>query len=133
MSMFNTRLRDIAVQIGDSAAGANETELISNLDGLTFIPGGAKLTVSSAVTANDTNYATLTIKKNGTSIGAITTQTSGSGGTGDIAARGSATIALTAGTVIDSDDIITVEKTYAGSGHALAGEVKLYDCMAMRS
>lgn len=130
MTMFNSRLRDIAVQIGDAAAGANETELISNLDGVTFIPTGAKLTVSSAVTADNTNYATLTIKKNGTSIGAVSTNVAG---TGDIAARGSVTIALTAGTVIDSDDIITVEKTYAGSGHVLAGEVKLYDCMAMRS
>jgi len=87
-------------------------------------------TPQAAVTANDTNYATVTLANGATTLHSFDTRTSGSGGTGDLAAT--TPIALTfaaaaVGTILEiaPGAAIKLNKTVAASGVAIYGRYSL--------
>ncbi len=87
-------------------------------------------TPQAAVTANDTNYATVTLANGATTLHSFDTRTSGSGGTGDLAATTpvALTLATTAvGTILEiaPGGAIKLNKTVAGSGVAIYGRYSL--------
>lgn len=118
--------------INAAAAGANATDY-----GIYKLPHGARIVdidglPHAAGTANDTNYATLTISAGGTTIATVDTDTAG---TGSLVAGTAFDIPLTAaGQSVELSDgeVITVAKTFAGTGLAvdLAGVVVEYELLA---
>jgi hypothetical protein len=87
-------------------------------------------TPQAAVTANDTNYATVTLANGATTLHSFDTRTSGSGGTGDLAAT--TPIALTfasaaVGTILEiaPGAAIKLNKAVTASGVAIYGRYSL--------
>jgi hypothetical protein len=87
-------------------------------------------TPQAAVTANDTNFATVTLANGATTLHSFDTRTSGSGGTGDLAAT--TPIALTfaaaaVGTILEiaPGAAIKLNKAVTASGVAIYGRYSL--------
>ncbi len=92
------------------------------------MPGQAKivgcyLVADGAITANDTNYATLTLTVGGTTVGTMSTTITA--GTGDIADGGVASMTLTAAgsNLVGQGEAIKCAITKPGTGVAVAGTV----------
>ena len=83
---------------------------------------GVDFVADGAVTADDTNYATFTASVGGTSVGAMSTTTTG---TGNIADGGVASVTLSgaASNLIADGGAVKVAITKAASGVAVAGTV----------
>ena len=74
---------------------------------------GVDFVADGAVTANDTNYATFTASVGGTSVGAMSTTTTG---TGDIADGGAVKVAITkeaSGVAVAGTVVVTLERVRA--------------------
>lgn len=87
-------------------------------------------TPQAAVTANDTNYATITLANGATTLHSFDTRTSGSGGTGDLAATTPIALTLAAaavGTILEiaPGAAIKLNKTVTASGVAIYGRYSL--------
>jgi hypothetical protein len=87
-------------------------------------------TPQAAVTANDTNYATVTLANGATTLHSFDTRTSGSGGTGDLAATTPIALTLAAaavGTILEiaPGAAIKLNKTVTASGVAIYGRYSL--------
>lgn len=83
--------------------------------------GAVQFHTSAALTANDANFATITVSKrtNGgaaTTLATATTQTVPTGGTGNWTAFSNVTIPVTSGAFVSPGDSITVTITKSGSG-----------------
>jgi hypothetical protein len=116
-------------RVGSAAAGANEIARI----GMNALP--CKLFVTSvsfvadtAVTADDTNYGVLTVKIGSTTIGTLTTNLA----QGNIAAGDVVDLTISGDLSLASGGVMSVTKTYAGSGAALSGVVAV-QCIEMRA
>jgi hypothetical protein len=88
-------------------------------------------TPQAAVTANDTNFATITLANGSTTLHTFTTQTSGSGGTGDLAATTPIALTFASGAVGTAMEIapgaaIKLNKAVTASGVAIYGRYSLY-------
>jgi hypothetical protein len=86
--------------------------------------GSVLISPSAALTASDTNYATITVSKrtaggSPVTIATATTKTSGGGGTGSWAAWTNVTIPAVAGAFVTPGDVITVSTAKASSGVVL--------------
>lgn len=103
--------RSVATVPGDSADTYDVTEVNVQFDG--------------SVTANDTNFATVTLYKrnaDGTSqtkLAEQTTKTSGSGGTGDLSAFEAFTLSISTAAITGGQSL-TMEVTKSGTGVDLA-------------
>jgi hypothetical protein len=77
---------------------------------------------NGAITANDSNNATITVSVGGTSLGSIQTTT---GGTGDITDGSNTAITLsdTAANLVAEGGLVKVAITKTGSGVAVKGQV----------
>jgi hypothetical protein len=123
-SQSPTYSRSFALQ--GAAAAIAETHVAS-------IPAAQTLTAlrirpDAALTANDTNFDTITVSTRDasggskTTLGSITTKTSGAaGGTGNWTAFVDVTIAITGSAVLSAGMEIVVEAALGGSGVALPG------------
>lgn len=112
----------ILPKIGSAAAGADEIARIARND----FPFGLAIqsvyfTPEAAVTANDTNFATLTIKIGATTIGTLTTEVA----TGNLVAGTPIEIDVSGNLTITPGAVASVTKTYAGSGAAMIGTVSM--------
>lgn len=119
-------------KVGSAAAGATEIARVGvNPLPIKLLLQKAYLVLDTAVTASDTNYATLLVKIGSTTIATITTQTTGSGGTGDIAAGAvydiAAFITATGADLeIAVGEAFSVTKSaYAGSGAVISGHLSI--------
>lgn len=120
------------VRAVDATAGTATSEIAvgvapnkSKLVKAYYLPG-------SALTADDADYATITVSRytaaggSKTTIATITTETTGGGGTGNWTAKVPVTITLSADTDIAAGALVTYEVAKAGSGVALpAGSLVL--------
>ena len=116
-------------RVGTAAAGAAEIARI----GMNALPG--KLFITSlvfvpdtAVTADDTNYATLTFAIGSTTIGTLVTNLA----QGDLVAGTPVAITLSGDLTVAAGAIVKVTKTYAGTGAVMSG-VALAQCIEMRA
>jgi hypothetical protein len=117
--------------INAAAAGANANDY-----GAWGLPHGARivglgLLPNAAATAHDTNYSVITVSAGGTAIAAVDTDTAG---TGSLVAGTPVSVALSGtGTDLElaEDEVITVAKTYAGTGLAVsfAGVLVKYELL----
>lgn len=119
-------------KVGTAAAGATEIARVgTNPLPMKLLLQKAVLVLDTAVTASDANYATLLVKIGSTTIATITTQTTGSGGTGDIAAGAAYDIAAFitatgADLEIDVGKSFSVTKSaYTGSGAVISGHLSI--------
>jgi hypothetical protein len=88
-------------------------------------------TPQAAVTANDTNYATVTLANGATTLHSFDTRTSGSGGTGDLVATTPIALTFASGAVGTAMEIapgaaIKLNKAVTASGVAIYGRYSLY-------
>lgn len=74
------------------------------------------------VTANDTNYATLTVTVGGTSLGFFSTTTGGTGNIADGAVE-SVTLSGAGSNLVDDGGVVKVALTKVSSGVAVSGAV----------
>lgn len=128
-----THYRTYSVLIDDAAtAGTAVTETV-----IARVPVASRVVsmyMSSpiAVTAHDTNYATVTVAKRtdgaaGTTVGSETTQTSGSGGTGNMTAFAPYAIPLVAAAVdLAAGASLTVAVAKAAAGVALTAATSTF-------
>jgi hypothetical protein len=118
-----TYSRSFALQ--GAAAAVAETHVAS-------IPAAQTLTAlrirpDAALTADDTNFDTITVSTrtssggSKTTLGSITTKTAGSGGTGNWTAFVDVTIPITGSAVLAAGMEITCEASLGGAGVALPG------------
>lgn len=119
-------------KVGTAAAGATEIARVgTNPLPMKLLLQKAVLVLDTAVTASDSNYATLLVKIGSTTIATITTETSATGGTGDIAAGASYNIAsfitaTGADLEIGIDESISLTKSaYTGSGAVISGHLSI--------
>lgn len=119
-------------KVGTAAAGATEIARVGvNPLPMKLLLQKAVLVLDTAVTASDSNYATLLVKIGSTTIATITTETSGTGGTGDIAAGASYDIAAFitatgADLEIDVGESFSVTKSaYTGTGAVISGHLSI--------
>jgi len=87
-------------------------------------------TPQAAVTANDTNYATITLANGVTTLHSFDTRTSGSGGTGDLVATTPIALTFASGAVgtileIAPGAAIKLNKAVTASGVAIYGRYSL--------
>lgn len=109
-------------KIGSAAAGADEIARIARNDfPFRLAIESVYFTPEAAVTASDTNFATLTIKIGSTTIGTLTTEVA----TGDLVAGTPIQIDVSGILTIDSGAVVSVTKTYSGSGAAMIGTVSM--------
>lgn len=121
---MNSERMSLALYIPVAAATAGT---VSDLFCVNRSGGKAKVVAvdfvaDGAVTANDTNYATFTATVGGTSVGAMSTTTAG---TGTIADGGVASVALSgaASNLVADGSAVKVAITKPGTGVAIAGTV----------
>jgi len=92
---------------------------------------GARLSLqvpSGSVTANDTNYTTLTVNKRtaggaAVPIAAGSFKTTGGGGIGNLAANSSVVLPGVAGATVAPGDLITLTVTHGGGGVAVPASI----------
>jgi hypothetical protein len=87
---------------------------------------GAELHPDTNRTANDTNYATLALKVGSTTLGSFTTETTGSGGVGNLVALTPVAFGLSdeeGNPVVAGSSSVNVAVTKAASGVAVTGIV----------
>lgn len=108
---------------GAAATATSETVFFENTSGRDRTIVAAKYIPSAALTANDTNYATLLLDKRlssdyGTAVNVATetTETTGSGGSGNWTAFTPVTLGALAQTVLENGALLTVEITKTGTG-----------------
>lgn len=107
-------------RVGTAGAGANEIARygVNNLPGrvllasLVFVP-------DTAVTADDTNNGVLTVKIGATTIATMTTNAA----QGNLVAGTPVALTMSGDLTVDSGGVISVTKTYGGTGAALSGIV----------
>ena len=107
-------------RVGTAAAGADEIARYGINDGphkvvltaLSFVP-------DTAVSANDTNNGTLTIKIGATTIATLVTNIAG----GSLVAGTPVSLTMSGDLTMDVGDVLSATKTYAGSGAVLSGIV----------
>jgi hypothetical protein len=122
--------RTIDFDLRQTTAGTAETGYACIPSGgeTTFVVVGAVFVPDAARTASDTDFANFALKVGSTTIAEFTTETSGSGGTGNLVAgtkvdltlSNAASNPLTAGTTI-----LSAAVTKSGSGVALTGKVSV--------
>lgn len=145
----NLRAWKLAVGVGAQTTGGDtrpnlaaadtlgETTLVSCTEANGIEIDDIQFAVSGAVTANDTNFRTFTLKKrtaagaDGGTIALFTTETTGSGGTGNLTAFlpislrsssvGTGGTALSVPLLLEQGESITVASTVDASGVAVAG------------
>jgi len=96
---------------------------------------GAELHPDTNRTANDTNFATLALKVGSTSLGSITTETTGSGGVGNLVALTPVAFDLAdeeGSPAVAGSSSVNVAVTKAASGVAVTGIVTVL-CEAVRA
>jgi hypothetical protein len=107
-------------KIGSAAAGADEIARIARNDfPFRLAVESVYFTPEAAVTASDTNNATLTIKIGSTTIGTLVTNVA----QGDLVAGTPVKISVSGILTIQPGAVMSVTKTYAGSGAAMIGTV----------
>ncbi len=74
-----------------------------------------KIAVGAAITANDTNYVTITLRDSSTTYATINTKTSAGGGSGDIAANTFTAVTISTAEV-DEDTNLYITLTQSGAG-----------------
>jgi hypothetical protein len=107
-------------RVGTAAAGADEIARYGINEGpnkvvltsLTFTP-------DTAVTANDTNNGTLTVKIGATTIATLTTNVA----QGNLVAGTPVSLTMSGDVTMKVSDVLSATKTYAGSGAVLSGIV----------
>lgn len=111
--------------VAAATAGDPGTAYLPNVCDNTVVATRAWFSSDANITANDTNFATIAIKVGATTLGSITTETSGSGGTGNITAGTPVEIELTSpeASVVAVGAAVTVAVTKDGSGVAVLGHV----------
>ena len=121
--MSTPSLRSLILpKIGSAAAGADEIARIARNDfPFRLAIESVYFTPEAAVTANDTNFATLTIKNGSTTIGTLTTEVA----TGNLVAGTPIQIDVSGILTIEPEDVVSVTKTYDGSGAAMIGTVSM--------
>ena len=112
---------------GTAATAADEFVVWRNATGGTMRVVSAHIAPSVAITADASHYKTVTLQKrdsagaNNATVAAVTTQTVGAGGSGDIAAFAPTALALTAANVVVAvGGVLTVKAIKTGNGVAIA-------------
>ena len=128
--MSQPMTRQVDLLLIRAAAGTVDGDVYTNALPVKLRIISGYFTPQAAVTANDTNYATVTLANGATTLHSFDTRTSGSGGTGDLAAT--TPIALTfaaaaVGTILEiaPGAAIKLNKTVAASGVAIYGRYSL--------
>lgn len=110
---------------GTASTAQTETFMWRNDTGVDMYVVSARFCTPVAVTANDTNYATLTLAKrdsagaNSATVGSMTTQITG--GSGNVTAFLPVALSLTAANrVVPSGSVLTIAVAKASAGVALA-------------
>lgn len=107
-------------RVGTAAAGADEIARYGvNASPVSVVLTSLSFVADTAVTANDTNYGVLTVKIAGTTIATLTTNVA----QGNIAAGDVVDLTMSGNLTMAPGDVISVTKTYAGTGAALSGIV----------
>jgi hypothetical protein len=122
--------RQVDLLLIRAAAGTVDGDVFTNPLPVKLRIISGYFTPQAAVTANDTNYATVTLANGATTLHSFDTRTSGSGGTGDLAAT--TPIALTfaaaaVGTILEiaPGAAIKLNKAVTASGVAIYGRYSL--------
>ena len=128
--MSQPMTRQVDLLLIRAAAGTVDGDVFTNPLPVKLRIISGYFTPQAAVTANDTNYATVTLANGATTLHSFDTRTSGSGGTGDLAAT--TPIALTfaaaaVGTILEiaPGAAIKLNKAVTASGVAIYGRYSL--------
>lgn len=121
--MSTPSLRSLTLpKIGSAAAGADEIARIARNDfPFRLAIESVYFTPEAAVSANDTNNATLTISIGSTAIGTLVTNVAG----GSLVVGTPVKISVSGILTIEPGAVVSVAKTYAGSGAAMIGTVSM--------
>jgi hypothetical protein len=122
--------RQVDLLLIRAAAGTVDGDVFTNPLPVKLRIISGYFTPQAAVTANDTNYATVTLANGATTLHSFDTRTSGSGGTGDLAATTPIALTLAAaavGTILEiaPGAAIKLNKAVTASGVAIYGRYSL--------
>jgi hypothetical protein len=107
-------------RVGTAAAGADEIARIGvNASPIRLVLTKLSFVPDTAVTANDTNSGTLTVKIGATTIATLTTNVA----QGNLVAGTPVTLTMSGDLTVAAGAVLSVTKTYAGSGAVLSGIV----------
>ena len=107
-------------RVGTAAAGADEIARIGvNASPIRLVLTGLIFVPDTAVTANDTNNGTLTVKIGATTIATLVTNAA----QGNLVAGTPVALAMSGNLTVAAGAVLSVTKTYAGSGAVLSGIV----------
>jgi hypothetical protein len=122
--------RQVDLMLGRAAAGSADSDTFTNTLPVKLRIISGYFTVSANVTANDTNYATITLANGSSTLHTFDTRTTGSGGVGDLTAATPSALTLGAAAIGTALEIapgacIKVNKTAGGSGVLVFGRYSL--------
>ena len=128
--MSQPMTRQVDLLLIRAAAGTVDGDVFTNPLPVKLRIISGYFTPQAAVTANDTNYATVTLANGATTLHSFDTRTSGSGGTGDLAATTPIALTLAAaavGTILEiaPGAAIKLNKAVTASGVAIYGRYSL--------
>jgi len=107
-------------RVGTAAAGADEIARIGiNASPIRLVLTDLEFVPDTAVTASDTNNGTLTVKIGATTIATLVTNVA----RGNLVAGTPVTLTMSGDLTVASGAVMSVTKTYAGSGAVLSGIV----------
>jgi hypothetical protein len=107
-------------RVGTAAAGADEIARIGvNASPIRLVLTELSFVPDTAVTANDTNNGTLTVKIGATTIATLTTNVA----QGNLVAGTPVKLTMSGDLTVAAGAVLSVTKTYAGSGAVLSGIV----------
>lgn len=134
LTLAATEVKSVAVAAitagSDSAPAEMSMGALGAATGITI--GSASYLTPGTLTANDTNYVTITVYKRtaggaGVAIAQATTKTSASGGTGNWVAFTPVTIQAIAGAFVSAGDAVTATIVHTAGGVAVpAGVLELF-------